>query len=166
MLTGLVPFYPLRGTEVTFKVLQGDRPAKPTNAIDLGISDGLWQLLVGCWNADDHKRPQIKEIVQYLSHEPARGRNYPPSGLSHAHSSYESIPMSATHNHGNGPRFKLACSRAYSPTDDIFHATPPETPTEGMPGATSWTIGLNISVIRIPTVPNAHDSYRLRPLQL
>ena len=44
--SGLVPFHSLRNTEIWCKVIQGERPAMPTNAGGSGISDGLWQLLV------------------------------------------------------------------------------------------------------------------------
>ena len=159
MLTGSTPFHPLRDAEISFKVLQGDRPLKPANASDSGISDGLWQLLARCWNADDSKRPQINEIFQHLCHEPARGWDYPPSGLSRAQI-YESIPMSGTHEHGSSPPFKLACWRAYSLIDDIFHTTPPETTTEGMFGVIPLTVGLNTPTIRMSTIPNAYESYK------
>ena len=139
VLTGLTPFHPLRDAEISFKVLEGDRPAKPTNASDVGISDGLWQLLVRCWNSDDTKRPRVEEIFQHLCQEPARWSIFPPSRLLRP-PSREDISMSATHKHGNSQRFFFACSRAHPSIDDIFHTaftTSVQTPTEGMRVVTS-----------------------------
>jgi len=158
VLSGLTPFHPLRDTEISFRVLHGDRPAKPTNASDSGISDGLWQLLARCWNADDTKRPQVNEILQHLCQEPGRRLVFPPSRLPQA-PSCENISMSATHQHGNSLRSMLAGSRTYPSADDIFHTANVPTPTEGMFGATLRIIGLNPPVIRMPTVPGAYGSY-------
>jgi len=102
VLTGLVPFHPLREAEICYKVLDGGRPTKPTNASDVGISDGLWQLLARCWNADDTKRPQVNEIFQHLCQEPGRQSIFPPSGNPPA-PSYEDTSISATDKHGNSP---------------------------------------------------------------
>ena len=160
MLTGTTPFHPLREAEIAFKVLQGHRPTKPTNASDVGISERLWRLLARCWNDNDTKRPRVDEIHEHLCQEPARGWNYPPLSILRA-SSRESILVSEIHRYGNYPEFELVFSCAYPTPDQIFHSAIPEivpTPTEGMLGATSWTIGLNASVIRMSTVPRAHES--------
>lgn len=154
----MTPFYPLRDAEISYKVLHGERPAKPINASDSGISDGLWQLLARCWDKDDTRRPEINEIFQHLHQEPEKWLNFPPSRLPQA-PSYESIPMSATHKHGNGSRPELACSRTYPPPDDIFRTartaltTDLPTPTEGMSGAPLWTIDLNTPLLECPPFP-------------
>ena len=161
MLTGLTPFHPLRDTEIAFKVLQGHRPTKPINASDVGISEGLWSFLARCWNINDAKRPRVNEIYEQLCKEPARGWNFPPSKFVRA-PSRESILVSGTHHHGNYSWFELASSRVYPSPDEIFRSAVSEivqTPTEGMLGATSWTIVLNTFVIRMSTVPHAHESY-------
>lgn len=164
MLTGLAPFHPLRDVEISYKVLHGDRPAKPTNASDLGISAGLWQLLVRCWNADDTRRPRVNEIFEHLCQEPARWSIFPPSRLPRPPSS-ENISMSATHKHGNSQRFLLTCSRAYPSVDGTFHTAftaNVQTPTEGtrILGATSLRSDLSEEIPRptwITTPPGSRN---------
>lgn len=162
MLTGLAPFHPLQDVDISSKVLQGSRPMKPTNASDLGISDGLWELLTRCWNADDTKRPQVNEILKRLSQESTLWLIFPPSRLPSA-PSYESTFLSMTQQYGNNPWFKLACLRAHPLPDDIFPSPTTSTaqgPTEGMLGATLWTTGLNTPAIRISAPPYAYETYR------
>ena len=79
VLTGLMPFNALRDTEISYKVIQGDRPALPADAEDLGMSNGLWRLLTRCWHAECNERPPIDEVLQCLSDDPARGVIFPPS---------------------------------------------------------------------------------------
>ena len=139
VLTGLTPFHPSRDAEIAFRVLQGHRPTKPANASDVGISEGLWQLLVRCWNVNDTKRPRVDEIYEHLCQEPARGRSFPPSNVPRAPSCENSL-VSGTHQHGNSTRFELVPSRAYPSTDEIFRSAISEivqTPTEGKLSATS-----------------------------
>lgn len=133
-----MPFRMLRETEISYKVIQGERPTMPNNARDLGISDGLWQLLARCWNADWTKRPQINDIFQHLCQDPARGLTFPPSGSLQT-PSYESILESGTHKYGNGLLFKLVRSHAYPSVDDMFITAPAQTPIEGMLCATCCT---------------------------
>ena len=154
-----MPFYALRDTEVSYKVIQGERPTKPPNANEIGISDGLWQLLTRCWDADYTKRPLIGEIFEQLCQEPARGRIFPPSRHPQI-PSYESILDSGTQKYGNGSEFKLARSHAYSSTADIFVTAAAQTPIEGMVCATLRIGDINTSVIRMRTVPHAHEPYR------
>lgn len=108
VLTGLMPFRSLRDTEISYKVIQGERPAMPANASDFGISDGLSQLLAKCWSEDISKRPHINEVLQHLTQEPALGLIFSPSNLPLA-PSFESIYESGTHEYGNGSRFKPIC---------------------------------------------------------
>lgn len=156
MLSGLAPFHGLRDTDTLYAVVQGERPAIPANARELGISDGLWQLLTKCWNADYSGRPRIDEIHQHLSQEPALELISPPSKISRA-PSYESVCESGTQKYGNVSGFKSVCSRAYSCIANIFVTTNKEIPAEGMFGATLWTTVLNASS-RGFTVPHAHES--------
>ncbi|KAF9647564.1 kinase-like protein [Thelephora ganbajun] len=159
VLTGLMPFHTLRDTEISYKVIRGDRPEMPTDAKDSGISEGLWQLLARCWNAKCTQRPLIDEILRHFCHDPARGLIFPPSRIPQA-PSCESVFESGTQKYGNGPRFEPVCWCAHSPIAEMFVTASPQTPTEGMFGATLWTICFNASsVIRIPTLPYAHESY-------
>ena len=154
-----MPFHNVRDTEVVYKVIQGDRPLIPDNAGEIGISEGLWRLLAKCWNSNCTGRPQINEILQQLSQEPALGLIFPPSNLPRTPSS-ESVFVSATQKYGNSSCFMLVSSSAYSFIADMFVTANTYTPTEGMFSAILWTTGLNTFLIRIPTVPHASESCR------
>lgn len=43
-------------------VLGGERPSKPENALELGLSDEVWKLLEDCWQTDRTSRPSIKDV--------------------------------------------------------------------------------------------------------
>ena len=63
MLTGTLPFGTLSGSEVVFKVMEGKKPSKPTNALELGLSDKVWELLEDCWQTQRTLRPSIKGVL-------------------------------------------------------------------------------------------------------
>jgi len=52
----------LSGPEVVFKVLVGERPSKPANALELGLSDEVWKLLEDCWKTDRFSRPSVRDV--------------------------------------------------------------------------------------------------------
>lgn len=62
VLTGEQPFGKLTMSEVVFKVLGGEKPSKPANALELGLSDSIWKLLEGCWHTERTLRPSVKEV--------------------------------------------------------------------------------------------------------
>lgn len=63
MLTGTPPFAKLSTSEVLTKVLGGERPLKPPNAPELGLSDKVWKLVEDCWQAGRTLRPSVKDIL-------------------------------------------------------------------------------------------------------
>ena len=77
-----MPFHSLRDTEISYKVIRGDRPVFPANAEGLGITDELRGLLSRCWLAECTNRPRIDEILHDLSENPAREITFPPSKIS------------------------------------------------------------------------------------
>lgn len=114
----------------------------PTNASNLGISDGLWRLLTRCWDAEWAKRPQVNEVLQYLYREPARELFFPPSRhprdpspeSTPASSDFAATPLLERSYtlRGNDSRFKLVRSRAYS--SSVAHLfSPISGMSEGMP---------------------------------
>lgn len=99
-----MPFNSLRDTEISYKVIQGDRPALPADAEDLGISNGLWRLLNRCWHTESAERPQIDEILECLSADPARTMTFPPSGFPGSSSSGSSSEFEKwKHGMASGP---------------------------------------------------------------
>ena len=45
-----------------FKVLADGRPSKPSNALELGLSDNVWRLLEDCWKTQRKLRPLINDV--------------------------------------------------------------------------------------------------------
>jgi hypothetical protein len=66
VLTGMTPFGKLTGPEVVFKVLGGERPSKPQDALNLGFSDEVWRLVEGCWQTEPEDRPTVKSVLLCL----------------------------------------------------------------------------------------------------
>lgn len=52
--------------EVVYRVLRGEQPSKPTNALELGLSDRVWKLLEDCWQTDRTSRPSIKDASTHF----------------------------------------------------------------------------------------------------
>lgn len=63
VLTGSPPFGGLPVSEVVSKVLEGERPLRPANALELGLSDEVWKLLEDCWQTDRTLRPPVKGVL-------------------------------------------------------------------------------------------------------
>ena len=64
VLTGKWPFYSRREAEVMHTVVSGERPPKPSNAEEIGMSEVVWDLLRECWREDRMTRPTIAEILR------------------------------------------------------------------------------------------------------
>jgi hypothetical protein len=43
--------------------LRGERPSKPVNARELGLSDKVWELLEECWRTERALRPSVKNVL-------------------------------------------------------------------------------------------------------
>ncbi|KAF9781372.1 kinase-like domain-containing protein [Thelephora terrestris] len=63
VLTGTFPFGKKTGPEVVFQVMEGVKPPKPSNALELGLSKELWELLEECWQTKRQLRPQVKDVL-------------------------------------------------------------------------------------------------------
>lgn len=64
VLTGKWPFFPRREADIMFAVISGERPPKPENMEEIGMTDGLWDLLEWCWRGDRMARPTIVEVLR------------------------------------------------------------------------------------------------------
>ena len=67
VLTGLKPFYDMRGITFISPVGRGKRPEKPPHAESLGFSGALWGLVQLCWSATGSSRPTARELFEQLS---------------------------------------------------------------------------------------------------
>ena len=49
-----------------FKVMGGEKPLKPPNALELGIFDKVWNLLEDCWQFQPALRPSIEGVLGHI----------------------------------------------------------------------------------------------------
>jgi hypothetical protein len=48
---------------VVFQVIGGVRPSRPSNALELGLSKELWELLEECWQKKRQLRPRVNDVL-------------------------------------------------------------------------------------------------------
>ena len=58
----MLPFGEVSGFELVLKIMAGEKPSKPTNASEFGLSDEVWNLLEGCWKTQRTLRPLIEDV--------------------------------------------------------------------------------------------------------
>ena len=46
--------------------MNGERPARPQGAQELGLTDPVWEMVVRCWSQDPAQRPTITEATRPL----------------------------------------------------------------------------------------------------
>jgi len=63
VFTGRHPFGELTTTVITSNIVDGDRPARPHEAQELGLTDLVWDVTVRCWHQDPVQRPMMMEVV-------------------------------------------------------------------------------------------------------
>ena len=44
----------------------GERPVRPQEGQELGLTDSMWDTTVRCWNQDPAQRPTMAEVVELL----------------------------------------------------------------------------------------------------
>jgi serine/threonine protein kinase len=74
VLTGQWPFYPKREVEVAHAVILGERPPKPKNAEEIGMTEAVWELMTECWREDRTKRPDISQILRIFCNITGEGQ--------------------------------------------------------------------------------------------
>jgi len=69
VLTGSQPFYDQKWvvSELTYRVVDGERPAKPGNAEQVGFGGGTWELMEECWMEEPTRRPAIDRVLAHLA---------------------------------------------------------------------------------------------------
>ncbi|KAF9789402.1 kinase-like domain-containing protein, partial [Thelephora terrestris] len=67
LVTGQVPFADSTEYNVVSIVLKGKRPPKPRRFDAPGTSEAVWKVAQKCWHGKAHKRPEVKEALQYLN---------------------------------------------------------------------------------------------------
>ena len=44
----------------------GERPDRPQEAQELGLTDSMWEMTVRCWHQDPAQRPTMTEVIELL----------------------------------------------------------------------------------------------------
>ena len=47
--------------------MEGTRPERPENTLELGLSDEVWDMMQKCWSAEPTGRPKTSEVVRQLA---------------------------------------------------------------------------------------------------
>ena len=63
VFTGRPPFSELTTAVIISKVMDGQRPARPQEAQELGLTDLMWDITVRCWHQDPVQRPKMTKVV-------------------------------------------------------------------------------------------------------
>lgn len=77
VLSGQLPFAPLRDFIITRKVVDGERPGRPDGAKGVWFTDGIWEMVNLCWVAQAANRPSIETVLERLEQVPGTWK--PPS---------------------------------------------------------------------------------------
>ena len=66
VLSEQVPFAPREGTAIISDVVGGERPGRPQGREGARFTDGLWQMLEGCWKHQPGDRPILGVVLACL----------------------------------------------------------------------------------------------------
>ena len=69
VLSGRVPFFQHLDSGVIVRVLRGDRPERPQEAVKTWFTDDIWCILRRCWEPVPGDRPRIEDVLQCLETE-------------------------------------------------------------------------------------------------
>jgi hypothetical protein len=62
-----MPFYEMhREVQAALKVVQGLRPPRPSDAINLGLTEPIWSLMQACWTTDAKARPSASSVLKSI----------------------------------------------------------------------------------------------------
>jgi len=70
VLSGQVPFAPLREVVVISKILDDKRPTRPLGEEGRLFTDGIWEILEFCWKAQPRERITAKAVLLGLEGKP------------------------------------------------------------------------------------------------
>ena len=66
VFTGKRPFSEFKIPDIISKIMSGERPARPQEAKELGLTDSVWDMTVRCWHKDPAQRPRMTEVIELL----------------------------------------------------------------------------------------------------
>jgi len=62
----MYPFSGFTNPIIILKITNGERPTRPMDAYDLGLTDPVWDMTLRCWAQYPAHRPTVTEAVRIL----------------------------------------------------------------------------------------------------
>ena len=62
--SGEIPFTRVPTPQVVMRIMDGERPERPTHP---EFTDSLWGLTERCWNAASQDRPNMEDVLEEMS---------------------------------------------------------------------------------------------------
>jgi len=66
VFTGMYPFSDFSKPVIVLKITDGERPTRPREAHELGLTDSVWNMTLRCWGQHPVHRPTVTEVVEFL----------------------------------------------------------------------------------------------------
>jgi serine/threonine protein kinase len=68
LFSGVVPFHGVADTKTAMRVVQGQRPSRPSaeSQCMLEPEDDMWKIISGCWSQAREDRPTMTEVCEHL----------------------------------------------------------------------------------------------------
>lgn len=79
VLSGQVPFAPLREVVVISKILEHKRPTRPLGDEGRWFTDSIWKIMEGCWQPQPNDRLNAEAVLRGLEGKPFMPRSTPPN---------------------------------------------------------------------------------------
>ncbi|KAH7922197.1 kinase-like protein [Leucogyrophana mollusca] len=68
LYTRKIPFHDVRSNiAVTLKIINGERPPRPSSGLVAKLSDDMWTLIEACWHQSHQERPSADEVVKLMT---------------------------------------------------------------------------------------------------
>ena len=145
VLVGKRPYYGVQRAELMFCVVNGNRPDKPVNAEEIGISDPLWKLVQMCWDGDRLRRPRMQEVVEEVGDAAANWNTDMPPTPSDDGGVFETDPVSSEYS--GFTLFPMTHGLFSGTRTGIFHSSssdgrlPVDRSTDGSGPSNTTTLG-------------------------
>ena len=78
VLSGQAPLALHNRHIVSSKIIEGERPGRPSGAEGASFTDDLWRILEQCWSAQPEVRPTTELVLEYLERASKNWQSLPP----------------------------------------------------------------------------------------
>ena len=78
VLSGQAPLARYYSHIVPSKIIEGERPGRPSGVKGASFTDDLWRILEQCWSAQPQVRPTTEVVLEYLERASKNWQPLPP----------------------------------------------------------------------------------------